>query len=81
MKAKYLGRYYSHVEFIGIENGKELIEYKFTHIDDEDDYYESELFMTANDSKFDGIMTETNTSAIAAKISDDGELIKLWRIW
>ena len=81
MKAKYLGRYYSHVEFIGIEKGKELIEYKFIHTDDEDNYYDQDLFMRVDHSMFHGIMSETNTSAIACKISDDGETVKLWRIW
>lgn len=80
MRAKYLGTYYMNCYFENIETEDELLEYRFTNIDDEDDYYNSDLFMRVDDSIFKGIMTETNTSAIGCKVISDDE-VKLWRIW
>lgn len=78
MKARYLGKYYSHIAFI---DDVEDEVYLFTSVDDEDDYYDQELFMKTNkESLFDAVSSETNTSAIACKIVN-GDLVKLWRIW
>lgn len=70
MKAKYLGAFW-------IEDDPERI------VNEEDgEGYALELFMRASTPEpYDGIMTETNTSAIICKISDCGDEYKLWRIW
>ncbi len=81
MKAKYLGIYLTDVNFFQTEDFEEDTEYRYSHKDDETDYYPQDLFMrTESDSQFDGIASETNSSAIALKILDD-ESVKLWRIW
>lgn len=78
-----------------IDNKKFLGEYYFTDIihdgeeisvlmneDDEDDWYPTELFQRMEaGSYWDGIATETNTSAIVIKISNCGDGGELWRIW
>ena len=80
MKAKYLGLFYMTNVYANIDEEDEVLEYRFTNIDDEEDYYNSDLFMRVKDSMFSGIMNETNTSAIACKIIGDDE-VKLWRIY
>lgn len=76
MKAKYLGTFW-------IEDVSSSGEYLSRIVNEEDrEGYDIELFMRASSSEpYDGIMTETNTSAIICKISDCGDEYKLWRIW
>ena len=79
MKAKYLGLY--NLDFIENEELDGVMSV-FNNDADESDYYECEQFMRTNDddSLFDAVAGETNTSAIAAKfITHDG--VKLWRIY
>lgn len=76
MQANFLGIYTSTVYFNDIDAD---VEYRFTNEDDESDYYESDLFMRVDNSIFDGIASETNTSAIGVKIYED--YVKLWRIY
>ena len=80
MKARYLGKYEMDTYFEALDTEDEIVEYRFTHIEDKEDYYNSDLFMRTEYFIFNGIMTETNTSAIGCKILNDEE-VKLWRIW
>jgi hypothetical protein len=76
MSKKYIGDYFFTTI---IENGEEIS--ILMNVDDESDWYPNEFMRTDKDSEYDGIMTETNSSAIALKLSRDGELAELWRIW
>ena len=91
-KIKYLGQfelttileedYYDDDE----ENPMEYIEV-FQHIEDESDYYESELFMRHSEiiegiGEIHAVCGETNNSSIVLQFDeDDSEYVKLWRVW
>jgi len=67
MKCNYLGEFW-------VSDDSEYI------VNDEDtEGYSLELFMRVDDSTFDGIMTETNTSAIGLKFNKEG--FRLWRVY
>ena len=76
MKAKYLGEWY--IDYLSVDNGQEP--YLVQENDGEHEGFPLDLFMKS-DGEFDGIMTETNTSAIALKLCDSCDGGKLWRIW
>ena len=89
-KIKYLGQF----ELITIlddasENPQEYIDV-FANINDDSDYYESELFMRSSINiegieglgEIHGVYGETNNSSIVLQFDeDDCEVIKLWRIY
>ena len=56
-------------------------------VEDDSDYYESELFMRHSEiiegiGEIHGIGGETNNSNIVLQFDeDDCEVVKLWRIW
>ena len=68
------------------ENPQEYIEV-FANIEDDSDYYDSELFMRHNIiiegiGEIHGIYGETNNSSIVLQFDeDDCEVVKLWRIY
>lgn len=68
------------------ENPQEYIEV-FVHIEDDSDYYESELFMRSSINiegigRIHGICGETNNSSVVLQFDeDDCEVVKLWRIY
>ena len=73
MKCNYLGEFW--VEYASSAEG-----YSTYIVNDEDiEGYSLELFMRVDDSTFDGIMPETNTSAIGLKFSKEG--FRLWRVY
>jgi hypothetical protein len=74
MSKKYIGDYFFTTI---IENGDEIS--ILMNVDDESDWYPNEFMRTDKDSEWDGIMGETNTSAIAIQI--EGDYAQLWRIW
>lgn len=78
---KYLGKYYTDIVFSEDEN--EDPENIFINEEDESDTYPMDLFMLVVEPtcNYNGIMSETNTSAIVCKLSDCGEQAKLWRIY
>ena len=74
MKCRYLGTYIAELNF----DKEGDPEYTYRHLET-DDRYNQDLFMRSN-GIFDGVMTETNTSAIGLKVIDE-EIVKLWRIY
>ena len=68
------------------ENPQEYIEV-FANVEDDSDYYESELFMGESliiegIGQIHGVYGETNNSSIVLQFDeDDCEVVKLWRIW
>ena len=71
------GEAFDYVEYISI----------FKNVEDEDDYYESELFMRSSLNveeigEIHGVYGETNNSSIVLQYDeDDCEVVKLWRIY
>ena len=59
----------------------------YVNVEDDSDYYESELFMRHSEiiegiGEIQGIYGETNNSSIVLQFDeDDCEVVKLWRIW
>ena len=59
----------------------------YVNVEDDSDYYESELFMRHSEiiegiGEIHGICGETNNSSIVLQFDeDDCEVVKLWRIW
>ena len=87
MNVKFLGEF----KIIQIDNefDLELDDYinVFANVEDESDYYESDLFMRSNEiiegiGQIQGVYGETNNSSIVLQFDeDDCEVIKLWRIY
>lgn len=78
MKAKYLGVFY--FDYVVVDG--EPIEVLVSSSKGANEEYMLDQFMlTEPNSMFDGIMGETNTSAIAMKMTDSLELAKLWMIY
>ena len=87
MNVKFLGEF----KIIQVDNefGLELDDYinVFANIEDESDYYESDLFMRHNEiiegiGEIQGVYGETNNSSVVLQFEeDDCEVVKLWRIW
>ena len=79
MKAKYLGNY--EIEYIdNPDYSEDEMECILVNEEDKTDTYPLHQFMRSDD-QFNGIMGESNTSAIGLKMSDCGDGAKLWRIW
>jgi len=76
MKAKYLGEYIIDYPPEAEDNQ----EYLLCEANIETGYPLNE-FCIAEHSIFDGIASETNTSAIACKMHASGDGARLWRIW
>ena len=59
----------------------------YVNVEDDSDYYESELFMRSNETiegigQIHGVCGETNNSSIVLQYNeDDCEVVKLWRIY
>ena len=68
------------------ENPQEYIEV-FANVEDDSDYYESELFMGESliiegIGQIHGVYGETNNSSIVLQFDeDDCEVVKLWRLY
>ena len=67
------------------ENPQEYVNV-FVNVEDDEDYYEADLFMRANQviegiGEIHGVMSLTNTCSIVAQFDeDDNEVVKLWKI-
>lgn len=68
------------------ENPQEYIEV-FANVEDDSDYYESELFMGESliiegIGQIHGVYGETNNSSVVLQFDeDDCEVVKLWRLY
>ena len=72
---KYLGNYWK--EDVEIDG-----EYQAHLINDKDqEGYNLRMFIHSDELNYDGIMSETNTSAIVLKMNANWDGAKLWRIW
>ena len=79
MRAKYLGNY--EIDYRdNIDYSEDEMECVLINIKDDTDIYPLHQFIKSEE-QFDGIMGETNTSAIGVKLSSCGDGAKLWRIW
>ena len=71
------GEAFDYVEYISI----------FKNIKDDEDYYESDLFMRHNEiieaiGEIQGVYGETNNSSVVLQFDeDDCEVVKLWRLY
>jgi len=83
MKAKYLGKFdISHELTEEIKEECDYCEVALYHEEDDSNWFDLGQFMRVDtDSNFHAIAGESNTSAIALKLDDNGESAKLWRIW
>lgn len=98
MKTKYLGEYKldSIIDFDtyyqddeGRGGAFDFVEYIsiFKNVEDDSDYYESELFMRQSEiiegiGEIHAVYGETNNSSIVLQFDeDDSEYVKLWRIY
>lgn len=81
MRAKYLGEYYHEVNLESEYNSDEYMQFIWVNSEDSEDVINDEFMRISDEELFHGVMSETNTSALAIKLSNCGESAKIWRIW
>ena len=100
MKTKYLGQFksdykinvdyekdWSQVHKVEFEEIMDSLIPAYVNVEDESDYYESELFMQHSEiiegiGEIHAVYGETNNSSIVLQFDDDdSECVKLWRVW